>query len=260
MNKPSRIQSVIRAVTNPRARIQVMPAAQPVRPNRSHPALVKPGQHDHIELAICYAGESNIVGDSAIYRLRPGDALLIMPGAWHYESYVSPRLAYNLCWMRQTRQWIGYNLSTYARRRFRVHDGASVSLPDQFEALAKLSREARDQPPHWQVLTRSVLAEILVELDRNLRDSPVFGQVREVDPVWKLLRIVETRFREPLQLKHLAREVGLSEDYLGRRFHAAQGTTFKHYLLTIRIHHAQLLLRTGLSVKQTAEECGFNDE
>ncbi len=126
---------------------------------------------------------------------------------------------------------------------------------EQHAVLAQLAREVHEQPLHWQVKARSLLTDLLVEFDRRLRAAPASAKVSEVDPVWRLLRIIETRFREPLQIKTLAGEVGLSEDYLNRRFHATHGTTFKHYLHAIRVHHAQLLCSSNGLINDAKRSC-----
>lgn len=251
---------VIAAVSQPRGAFHVLAPTPRRGPARTLPPLVAPARHPYYELVICQAGRANIVAETTVYRLRRGDALVIMPGAWHYESYQTVRQSYQLCWLIEFPRAMGVTGSAYSRGTFTVGEGAQAPMLEQHAVLAELAQEARQQPPHWQIKARALLLGLLVEIDRRLRHAPTAGPVHELDPVWRLVRLIETRFREPLQLKTLAGEVGLSEDYLSRRFRATYRTTFKRYLQTIRIHHAQWLLRSGWTVKAAAAESGFSDE
>ena len=136
-------------------------------------------------------------------------------------------------------------------------DGGAPAIGEK-PLVETLARELTAQPIHWRERSHALLTEILIDYDRRLQGAPP-SRPPEMDPVQKLARILETRFREPLQVKSLSQEVGLSADHLSRRFKAEFGMACKDYLNSIRIHHAQLLLKSGWSIKKTADECGFSD-
>jgi len=198
-----------------------------------------------------------VVGEERIQELRAGDAVLVAPGAWHYESYRTAGQPYEVCWLIAHPQQTHYVCTCYRRRRLAIQDHAGAPAAGAQPMLDELARELTQQPRHWQARARALLVEVVVDLDRRTMAAP--PKSPEVDPAHKLVRILETRFREPLQIQSLATEAGLSPDHLGRRFRARFGVTFKGYLNAIRIHHAKLLLKSGWSVKRTAGECGFSD-
>lgn len=200
-----------------------------------------------------------LVGYSSTIDLGKGDAVVIIPGAWHYESYSQPRQSYRACWLFADSLLTCYIFTHYAGRSFEIP--ASGALPRLNEAalLEAVAREIDERPVHWRAKAQSLLLKLLVDFDRRKQGGDFDTDPQELDPVQKLLHIVNARFREPLQIQLLAKEVGMSPDHLGRRFHSSCGVTFKDHLNAIRIHHAQHLLRSGKPIKEVAQECGFSD-
>jgi AraC-like DNA-binding protein len=256
---PSRrtLADVILAVAAARSRIAVLEPARGGHPSRRHPPLVAPSHHAHYELAVCFAGAMIIVAEERIHELKAGNAVLVLPGAWHYESYRDARKPYEVCWLVARPGEMRFVFTRYRRKKLAIDQHPGPPAASEIQTLDEMARELTERPAHWQARAKALLVEMLVGLDRRARTAP--PRPPEIDPVHKLLRILETRFREPLQIQALAREAGLSPDHLSRRFKETYGATFKSYLNALRIHHAKLLLRSGWSVKRTATECGFHD-
>lgn len=253
------MHDVIQAVARPTSRLHVLQPDQPLQPNRAHPPLVPPGSHDYFELLICFSGEMSLVGFSATTRLQAGDAIVIKPGAWHYESYRRASQPYRACWFMTPPRAVNCAFVHYRKNKFLEAEVGNRPPLGETAALQQLAKEIDNQKLHWPEKSRARLIELLVDFDRRLHTTDSARPQQESDPVRQLQRIVQTRFRESLQIRTLAKEVGLSADHLSRRFHANCGTTFKDYLNTIRIHHARQLLQAGWSIKRTADECGFQD-
>lgn len=71
---------------------------------------------------------------------------------------------------------------------------------------------------------------------------------------------VTSRISEPISLVELARRARLSRSQFARLFKLHFGTTPHRYVLSLRIRHAQDLLReTALTNDRIAEYCGFAD-
>jgi AraC-like DNA-binding protein len=72
--------------------------------------------------------------------------------------------------------------------------------------------------------------------------------------------MIDDRLGEPLAVPALAEAVGLTQNYLARRFRERYGTTLQGYQLLRRIEHAQQLLgSTDIPVGRIAERLGFSD-
>lgn len=74
----------------------------------------------------------------------------------------------------------------------------------------------------------------------------------------RLLPWALERIGQPLTVRDLAREAGMSERNLARHFHAVTGVSPLRWLLTQRVHRAQELLETSeLAVEQIAARTGM---
>ncbi|TVQ40406.1 MAG: response regulator [Spirochaetaceae bacterium] len=73
-------------------------------------------------------------------------------------------------------------------------------------------------------------------------------------------RYVNEHYHEPLSLKHLSRQFGISPSYVSVLFSNEIGTNFTDYVTDVRIVMAKQLLRhSTLHVYEIAEEVGFRD-
>lgn len=79
-------------------------------------------------------------------------------------------------------------------------------------------------------------------------------------PVQQVRQTIELRLAEPLSVKQLASEAGISHNHLTRLFHQAVGSTLIGYIRARRVLRAQHLLEhTTLPVKTIAEQVGIDD-
>jgi two-component system response regulator YesN len=75
-----------------------------------------------------------------------------------------------------------------------------------------------------------------------------------------VIKILNTRFSEDIDLEVLSNEVGLNPVYLSRLFKEQTGRTYKNYITAIRMERAKLLLKDlQKPVSQVAVEVGYND-
>ncbi len=79
-------------------------------------------------------------------------------------------------------------------------------------------------------------------------------------PIVRIIRYVTRNYAEPLSLKILAAQFGISAPYLGRQFHTAVGKPFATYLNELRIRKAEDLLRyTSLKASDIAARIGYTN-
>lgn len=77
------------------------------------------------------------------------------------------------------------------------------------------------------------------------------------DRLLTVTRLVEQDLSIPASLADLGRQVGASERTLTRLFQQETGMTFRQWRAELRVHRALLLLADGMSVFDTAAECGW---
>lgn len=79
------------------------------------------------------------------------------------------------------------------------------------------------------------------------------------DDLHKIIGWTEENFSEKITLESVAALAGYDKHYFCTKFKKATGVTYLNYLNTLRIHHACNLLKSGVSVKEACDECGFEN-
>ncbi|MBI4024505.1 MAG: helix-turn-helix transcriptional regulator [Verrucomicrobia bacterium] len=224
------------------------------------PPLRGPATHGLYELAICSAGKMMLVGMTRMFVLKAGDIVVIAPGAWHYETCCKAGQPYQACWVVPFGGHALCNFSLYRRGKFEAYWLRGVaSGGDHGSFFRDLIGRIQARGPHWKMKTRGLVIELLKDVQRSTRSVTQPPLRIEFEPLDKLLKIMETRFGEPLEIRLLARTVGLSPNYLSHLFKKSFHTTFTNYVNLLRVWHAQLLLEYGLTPKEAAVESGFKN-
>lgn len=110
------------------------------------------------------------------------------------------------------------------------------------------------------VLGAIYLREIVYRLLRcEQRDRLLDSAVREANPnvVTAAIRYMRQEMRRPLTVAEIAAAVCMSESGFAHLFKAATGSSPLRFLKQLRIEQARLLLLSGYSVSQTANEVGY---
>ena len=78
--------------------------------------------------------------------------------------------------------------------------------------------------------------------------------------IQKALRYITDRYAESLTAQGIAEMLGLSGLYFGSFFKRETGLSFRQYLTSIRLNHAEDMLASGeYNVNEVAAACGFSD-
>jgi transcriptional regulator GlxA family with amidase domain len=89
--------------------------------------------------------------------------------------------------------------------------------------------------------------------------SPMLrAQTKADNPFAELIRWLQANLHRPLDVAGLAARAGLSERSFHRKFLAAMGKTPAHFIETIRLDAARMLLAQGLSLKVIAAQVGLS--
>lgn len=76
----------------------------------------------------------------------------------------------------------------------------------------------------------------------------------------RVLRYIIDHYFEPLTVQGMADLVGLSAVYFGNFFQQETGMSFRQYLTSIRLNHAEDMLHSGeYNVNEVSAACGFSD-
>jgi len=106
-----------------------------------------------------------------------------------------------------------------------------------------------------------IRAHLMLILQRFLAMLVYDSNHYQFDPrVKQAIRFLTEKYAEHLTISQVAEVVSLNPVYFGALFKKETQTTFRDYLNSIRLNHAEDMLRTGKwNVTEVAQNCGFTD-
>lgn len=114
-----------------------------------------------------------------------------------------------------------------------------------------------NKEPFYMIRARALfelILHLLLSSNRRQTATPVDHRIK------KLTSFITDHYSDDISINELAQQFNLHPVYLGKLFKVNTGLTFKEYLNRIRINNAERLLSgSGLTVKEAAERCGFDD-
>lgn len=223
--------------------------------------------HRYHELYYIAEGKCSVFIGQRTYRLQTGDFALIPAGTLHKTDFTSHGqntkyvISFSLNTAKQVDAFLETDLSGTGMRAGKIK--APVQRQEAILLLVnRMLYEFENQPPLGRSLCLALLAELLISLQRyrsgeeenDGSEDTAHGRMREV------AAFLCEHAREPITLTDLAAHFALSPSHLSRIFHQETGFGVREYLVHYRIRQAcDLLLNSGLSVTQIADQCGFSD-
>jgi AraC family transcriptional regulator of arabinose operon len=189
---------------------------------------------------------------------RPGDWVLLQPGAMH-DYGVEPELRqWELLWAHfqprdSWRPWLRWPAVNGGLMRLSLADapGAAAIADRFFEAHRLLDGAFRQR----EELAMNALEDVILRCNEH---NPLAAQAPGDARIERARNFMARTFERRIALRDIASEAGLSSSRLSHLFREETGQTPLQYLETLRMQRAaELLLRTGFSVKQIAGAVGF---
>ena len=227
--------------------------------------------HDFYEVYLLLRGQVSYIVENHLYKMRPGDILLISPLELHQARIAADAEPYERFVLWIARSYLEH-LSTPRTSLTRCFDSsvpghtnllrlpgaASAELRQRMETLSAL--RARDGYGD-DLLAEGCLAALLVELNKAAAQTrPQPGADCSSDQVVDaVLAYINEHYSEPLTLDALAETFFISQYHLLRKFDAQVGTTVHRYILQKRLLIAKQLLAGGVAPSEACGYCGFGD-
>jgi Response regulator containing CheY-like receiver domain and AraC-type DNA-binding domain len=207
------------------------------------------------EIIFVEKGTLTIQEDNRIFNVSAGDSLLLWPGRTHVgvEDFPVDLKFY----------WLHFDVNS------------SGQLPAGDSAL-NIPQQATSRDPQYIIslfrqflheqerIERSGSLELIVLLIlQHIAVGSQAGDTLDEESTslaWKAQQLIRTRFHLMLSTSVLAKELHCNADYLGRIYRRVFHLTLTEAIHRQRVRAAEKLLSNNArSLKEVAEQCGFND-
>jgi AraC-like DNA-binding protein len=223
--------------------------------------------HDEIELTLVTQGQGTHLIGNQIARFTAPNLVLLgpnLPHYWHFDGYSSglciqlsvPRLSAAL--PPGERRELGL-LSERVAKGVEVSGSSLQRAITQFHEIVACSGVAR-MGGVLQLIGGISKARKLELKELSTTRFDVSRLALGYESIQSAIRLILTKFREPLMLEDILAEVHMSKANFSRRFIEYTGKTYTEFLNEVRVGHAcQNLTETADSISKIAFAAGFNN-
>jgi AraC-like DNA-binding protein len=195
---------------------------------------------------------------SAQQSIEAGQVIFLYPGVWHrYRPDVET--GWNEYWVgfegEVARRWVKNKFFSPRRPVFKPgQEEKWLTLFTELIAVIKLNR------PALQQVMAGFTAQMLGLLYSGQQTGRA-GDDHDLLMVQKAIAKMQAEIEGGLEAQALARELNVSYSSFRHTFHEHTGSSPHQYLLELRLIRARnLLMQTALSIKEIAQQAGFDDE
>lgn len=174
---------------------------------------------------------------------HPGAVLFTPPGVFHSEQAVTGYANY----------FLSVDVAGGHPLPRMLHDDEHGTLRQLFGMIVREWQTHRAESPEVLHPLMRVLREVVLRSQDSVRLPPAEQVVREAE------HIMESRLPSSIQMREIAREVGVSPSTLRLHFTSRRGVTPIQYFHQVRLRHALARIRgSDASLETVAELCGYN--
>lgn len=232
-----------------------------------HPEAVEMHHHDFYEVYCFLGGEVEYWVDGRIFRLAPGDLLLINPLELHRpmvdsESAIYERIVLwiNKDFLRETSPELVRCFDPAEPNHTNLIHLSSARRSAVMARLEDLVREHHSTEFGSELAARGLFLQFMVELNRMAQRAKAPRSKQGVSPlVAQALAYITEHSAEELSLEQIAHELYVSKYHLSHTFRQEVGVSIYRYIMLRRLLTARQLLSGGMSAGDVCTACGFSD-
>ncbi len=215
-----------------------------------------PHYHSLYEIYFLLEGNCTYIIDNKVYNVQSGDIIIVPDGIIHHTKYDNikhSRILIN-CTCKYIPASVKSTVSTgnYLFRSPTVTDEARRLLDkieNEYNLKDSLSDEIISCHTHslFYLLMRNADSCLDIDNDNRLIEQAA--------------AYIKEHFASNITLSSLAKMFSVSPEHFSRMFKKETGLGFSKYLNSLRLQHAEQLLRTTEkpNITKIAESCGFED-
>lgn len=217
--------------------------------------------HDYYVISLIERGNQSFTHKGTKHFTPAGGVIFINPGAVHTGEAADSQ-GFELRSLYPTTSLMETAVFELTGRHQRLPFFKEVRVDQRWATNSVLSLHKAISQGESTLECESRVLWTLVQLIQRYADigSTERPVGREKNAVEQARRYIEECFAEGITLNQLAQQVALSPYYFLRVFHAEIGMPPYAYLESVRIRHAQQLIKDGKPLAEVAVEVGFSSQ
>ncbi len=225
--------------------------------------------HDFYEIYFLLNGEVSYWVEGQLYRLEPGNILLINPQILHRPIVSENSKTYERIVLWINKKYLDENLKeltkcfevAHKNKNCLIITNNKYELSDLTSKFAKLINEYYSFSFSSKLYSKSIFIQILIDLNRIIENGDNKNNVVEKQSklVAEILSYIDRNYRENLTLDSLADSFFVSKYHLSHEFSKEVGIGVYRYILLKRLTIAKQMILDGKNATQVCYDCGFND-
>ena len=211
--------------------------------------------HDYYELELFCEGTGEYNINNQSFPLGRGSCYLVTPADFH-DITAENAVVYNVAFNSSVLDWSLTDRINQCEMAT-VHQLTEEELDMILPLLDLLTKEYdKDNPDRERMLKNLLECLVLMFLRRSEKGKT--NDRPKSSNVMKAVSYIRFNFKKQFTLRDVAKEIGITPNYLGSCFKKEMDMTFHQYLMETRLQYAhQLLKDKDLTIKQIAHESGF---
>ena len=190
-----------------------------------------------------------------VYKVKTGD-LFYLPKNVFVHYYADKNNPYRYFWMDID----GTSAKPLLERAGITESNPVICYNDDSiaEILSKIEPFIREDTFTGYLNAKGLAFKLMAKLLSYREENSLKLQSAPVEYVNKAIQFVKNNFNDNIGVTDMAAYVGVGRSYLSVIFTKLVSLSPVEYLIRYRISQAEKMLDTGLSVTETAINCGFN--
>lgn len=218
-----------------------------------HRLLPMPHIHSHIEIIYLKKGASVAVVDNKEHLFEAGDFFISFPNQIHFYHDKTPLEGYMIIFTPELFQEVKEIFQTKIPKYPILHRD---QLPaDMISRMEKICEKLGGDSLYDKTAARGYLLALLGEILPFMMLEDCVGNQ---DTIKSVLRYCLEKYKEPLSLEMLSKELNLNKYYISHIFRERMNVSYKDFINNLRIEYACNLLEKGSNITDIAYASGFS--
>lgn len=234
---------------------------------------VNPHIHSALELLFVKSGSFRMFADDEEFYVSEGCAVLFRSNTVHrvfplskgksyyYVLKIKPSLLADFSLPENTSAYL-LPLALTSKHQKTLWTAAETEKNGMARGIDRMARESEKKEYGFDIAMKSCAADILLSVLRDIgenekRDMPADDIIRRI---YDVTVYINRHYAENITAADCAARAFMSPSYFSRCFYSITQKSFKDYLNTVRINHAEKeLFATDKPVTRIAADCGFSN-